>query len=221
MKGWHNQGWRHSLAARGITTSFYSKDPRRLERKYLKPEERGAQSFGKNVFEVRPGGVYKSKKAMLMSEEEYIEDVLNDPKSDISDDRRKELGAQLANIKEMKRHITGRPPTRYVRASEDIREGLYDRLKGTSGRVPEVIKEDVLGGVDLGMTEEERIARYERIKRESMDERAKERAIEGMEMEVLSLEPEDLDETDLINQDIMIKDRRRIKYAGIEHERMA
>jgi len=193
--GWRHESHRHSLAAKGIRTSFDMRrskpvDVRKLQRRYAADEEVGVTSRAEVKKVDRPAG----KKAALMSEEEWLEGAITDLDTEIDlkqeggseeelealRNRRNELGATLQTVKEKIGHLQSRPPVRKVKATEDIPLGLYDRYKGTSGRLPEAV-EGLLSGVDLKMPEIEKKAHYERMKRVGREERAAKEVVRRLE----------------------------------------
>lgn len=193
-------------------------DIRELQKKYTKEGEGGAVERKQIIRVNRP----LSGKAALMEEEQWIENILEDQEADISEERRKELGEKLAEIKERLKHIQSRPPTKVVKATEDIPIGLYERYKGTSGKLPEPIV-GILEGVDLEMPEIEKQARYERLKKEGKEARAAQEAVSRLEKvsEEKAVEG-DLDEPIQISEEILEpikRGRKKGSFAAVEEDR--
>jgi hypothetical protein len=172
------------LAARGIKTSFAKyTDIRELQKRFQSsPLEKGAISR----YELRPiprGNVRISEKAKLLEEEAWLENALLDEELDLTPERRAEMGSSLAEIKEKLHHLPGAPPISKV--TKDIPLESFHRYKGTSGRVPEFVRE-LTHNVDLTQPQIEKDAAYERRKAEQADERAAERALKRIDEQILS-----------------------------------
>jgi len=193
--GWRNESYRHSLAAKGIRTSFAMRrsksiDVLKLQKRFTTDEEVGVASRAEVKKVDRPIG----KKSALLSEEEWLEGAITDLDTEIDfkqeggteeeleklRNRRNELGVTLQAVKEKLGHLQSRPPTRKVKATEDIPLGLYDRYKGTSGRLPEAVQ-GILSGADLKMTELEKKAHYERMKKVGREDRAAKEVVRRLE----------------------------------------
>lgn len=183
---WYNQSYRHSLASKGIRTSFALRkkiDVRDLQKTYQGADYlKGVQ----NRFEIKPierGKLKTSGKARLLEEEAWLENALLDEELDLTPERRLEMMNSLAEIKDKLHHLPGAPPVGTIK--RDIPLESFERYKGTSGRVPYFIHE-ITGHVDLTQPEIEREARYERLKMKLADERHAEKALKRIEDEILA-----------------------------------
>ena len=211
--GWYFERYRHSLAAHGIKTSFKGKDIRELQKAYFKPYEVGAKL---NRYELKPiprGQRRLSKKAELEEEAAWIENAILDEEDPVSPERRRQLSESLAIIKEKLHHIPGRPPMGAIRAApKDIPMEEYNYYKGTSGRVPDFVRE-VTRHADLTKSEIERQAAYEERKQVMADLRAEERVLEAIDAKITRLEPEQIEESELIEPDVLVRRRTDIDFA--------
>ena len=199
--GWYFERYRHSLAAHGIKTSFKGKDIRELQKAYFKPYEVGAKL---NRYELKPiprGQRRLSKKAEL-------ENAILDEEDPVSPERRRQLSESLAIIKEKLHHIPGRPPMGAIRAApKDIPMEEYNYYKGTSGRVPDFVRE-VTRHADLTKPEIERQMAYAERKQIMADVRAEERVLEALDAKI-----EQIEEGELIESDVLVRRRTDIDFA--------
>lgn len=198
---WHYQSWRHSMAARGISTrnrryAFYERLPSRGEIKRVKGP--------------------LSRKAALLEEEEWLESVLQQADDlKIDEGTRGRYREKLADVKEQLSHVPSSPPRKKVGAAGDLQQGLLDRFEFTSGKRPGFVK-DVLGDRDK-MPDFLKEAREERMSRRQADERAEQRVIDVMGRKALYLTPEELEDDDLLDKDVLVKDVRRSSYAANDY----
>jgi hypothetical protein len=211
--GWFFERYRHSLAAHGIRTSFRGKDVRELQKAYFKPYEVGA---GLNRYELKPiprGKRRLSKKAELEEEAAWMEMTILDEENPVSPERKKQLSESLAIIKDKLKHIPGRPPMGIIRAEgKEIPMAEYNYYKGTSGRVPDFVRE-VTRHADLTKPEIERQMAYAERKQIMADMRAEERVLEAIDAKITRLEPEQIEESELIEPDVLVRRRTDINFA--------
>jgi hypothetical protein len=151
--GWFNESYRHSLAARGVRTSYYRRVP-------LSEQDR---------YEIRRVFKRPSKKALLEDERDFYTDIIAD--QSMPSERKMEAMKKLAEIYDKLKHIPGAPlPVKGVPANADMKEGLFYRYKGKGGQPPDAILE-YLGPVDLKLESEIKDLHRERRAQMATDER--------------------------------------------------